>query len=257
MPTAMVDRLVLILGAFTGTRARLSLAELAEATGLPRSSTHRILQQLVAASWLERAGADYRLGLGIFEIGSLVGHRNRILAAARPFMQELSRPQWVVHLAILDGTDVVYLDKVGGGFAGRLPSRVGGRLPAHATGVGKVMLAHSDGDVVDACVARGLRRRTTATIGDPLDLRRELDRVRAMGIALDAGEAVPGVECVAAPVFDDGVVTAAISICAPAGRADPSSARTQLLTAATAISRRLAQRDATERSGERLASMGA
>ncbi len=238
-PTAMVDRVVLVMGAFTGAQPGMSLAEVTEVTGLPRSSTHRILQQLVTSNWLERVGADYRLGLGIFEIGSLVAHRNRILAAARPFMQELSRPQWVVHLAILDDTDVVYLDKVGGAFAGRLPSRVGGRLPAHATGVGKVMLAHAGAAAVDAVVANGLQRRTTSTISEPNGFRRDLDRVRAMGIALDAGEAVPGVECVAAPIFDGGAVIAAISICAPAGRVDPGTTRNQLLTAATSISRRL------------------
>jgi DNA-binding IclR family transcriptional regulator len=238
-PAAMVDRVTLILSAFA-SRESQNLADIVARTGLPRSSVHRILQQLTAARWLERVDADYRLGLAIFELGSLVAHRSHIVAAARPFMQQLSESgRFVVHLAVLDGQDVVYLDKVGGALAGRLPSRVGGRLPAHCTGVGKAMLAHAPAKVLGEFLRVGLTPRTTATIVDPDAFTAELARIRRLGYAMDRGEAVPGLTCIAAPVFDVGVVEAAISVSGPARQVDITQVRHNVQYVATQISRRV------------------
>ncbi|WP_224763596.1 IclR family transcriptional regulator [Salinibacterium sp. ZJ70] len=240
-PNAMVDRVVLIMNAFKGSRARLGLADVVEATGLPRSSAHRILQQLAGAGWLEREHNGYRLGLGIFELGALVGYRSRITHAARPLLRELSAGRYVAHLAVLDGTDVVYLDKVAGATPARLPSRVGGRVAAHATGVGKAILAHSSNEIVDAYIARGLERYTSTTLTEPGELLAELSRIRTRGAAFDDGEAVPGVSCVAVPIFDRGAVHAAVSVCAAAESLDVQSLQGRVRATAAAIERRLAE----------------
>ena len=151
-PSSMVDRVVLILSVFERSSSEaLTAGQISVRSGIPRSSVHRILQQLVTARWLKRHEDGYALGLRMFEIGSLVAHRSRITSAARPFIHELAeRTGQVVHLAVLDQQDVVYLDKVATAvadraFADTLPSRVGGRLPAHCTAVGKALLAYSPG----------------------------------------------------------------------------------------------------------------
>ncbi|MBV0893692.1 IclR family transcriptional regulator [Microbacterium sp. NC79] len=238
-PVSMVDRVVLILEAFQRGSATLSLADIAEVTRLPRSSTHRIVQQLLAARWLDRCEGGYRLGLGIFELGSLVADRNRIVTAARPFMQQLSAGRYVVHVGMRDDRDVVYLDKVGGPFAGKLPSRIGGRLPAHCTGVGKAILAYSEPEVVDAYFSGGLEARTPHSLADPTLLRSALRKIRAVGLAFDLSEAVEGVECVAAPLFDTNGVCAAISVSGPTGHVDQQLLGRSVRMAAIAISRRL------------------
>ena len=123
-PSSMVDRVVLILSIFERSSSEaLTAGQISVCSGIPRSSVHRILQQLVSARWLKRHEDGYALGLRMFEIGSLVAHRSRITCAARPFIHELAeRTGQVVHLAVLDQQDVVYLDKVGGS-TGPLPTR--------------------------------------------------------------------------------------------------------------------------------------
>jgi len=138
-PSAVIDRISLVLDAFDGP-GRLTLAQIVRRTGLPRSSAHRMLERLVQLRWLRRSGRDYELGMRLVELGSLAVHQDRLVRAAAPLLGELHRATGlVVHLAILDGCDVVYLDKVGDRMIGAIPSRVGGRQPAHCTAVGKAM----------------------------------------------------------------------------------------------------------------------
>lgn len=237
-PVAMVDRVTLILASFS-TRESQSLTGIVEQTGLPRSSVHRILQKLVRARWIERIDAEYCLGLGVFELGSLVARRSPVVQAARPFMQQLSEAErFVVHVAVLDGSDVIYLDKVGGPLAGRLPSRVGGRLPAHCTGVGKAILSRSAPDVVAKVLELGLIPRTGATIVDPAVFRSELEEIQAAGYAVDRGEAVQGLTCVAAPV-SDGRRVAAISVSGPTHQVDTAQVRRNVMYVASQISKRI------------------
>ena len=170
-PSSMVDRVVLILSVFERSSEALTAGQVSVRSGIPRSSVQRILQQLVSARWLKRHDDGYALGLRMFEIGSLVAHRSRITSAARPVIHELrERTGHVVHLAVLDQQDVVYLDKVASGaadraFADTLPSRVGGRFPAHCTAVGKALLAYSPQATVNEYLATGLRRRTRGEPG--------------------------------------------------------------------------------------------
>lgn len=235
-PVSMVGRVVRILQVFEGAQSSHSLANVTAVTGLPKSSTYRILQQLVEAKMLEKVGREYRLGLGIFELGSLVPHRNSIVAAARPHLQELSiAGRFAAHLAILDGIEVVYLDKVGGKFAGFLPSRIGGRFIAHHTGVGKAILAGSENEVVE-------RYLDAVFSGGPMgseraELLAELQEIQTLGYAVEHGQAVAGVSCLAAPVRHRGVAIAAISICAPTKHLDVPRLRNSVRMSATSIAR--------------------
>lgn len=141
-PTAVIDRISLVLDAFDGP-GRLTLAQIVRRTGLPRSSAHRMLERLVQLRWLRRSGRDYELGMRLVELGSLAVHQDRLVRAATPLLVELHRATGlVVHLAVLDGPDVVYLEKVGDRLNSVIPSRVGGRQPAHCTAVGKAILAY-------------------------------------------------------------------------------------------------------------------
>ncbi|EOM76561.1 IclR family transcriptional regulator [Rhodococcus rhodnii] len=190
-PTAVLDRVSSVLNAFDGP-GRLTLSDVVRRTGLPRSSAHRMLDQLVQMRWLRRSGRDYELGMGLIELGSLALAQDRVHTAAMPTLHELHRMTgYVVHLAVLDGSDIVYLEKIGGRLGGSVPTRSGGRRPARRTAVGKVLLAG----------------RETA---DP-----ELAQIRERGIALEREESLRGFGCIAAPIGPAEEAVAAISLCGP------------------------------------------
>lgn len=217
-PTAGLDRAALLLDAFDGP-GRLTLAQIVRRTGLPRSSAHRMLERLVQLRWLRREGRDYELGMRLFELGSLAVHQDRLHRAALPFLHELHRlTGHAVHLAVLEGIDVVYLEKIAGRFGVGLPSRVGGRQPAHCTSVGKVLLAHAPESVVDRVVEAGLPRSTRFTLDSPAAFRAELQKTRERGAAYDREEDLVGVSCVAVPVGTEDNVVAAISVCGPSSQ---------------------------------------
>ncbi|HUE34208.1 MAG TPA: IclR family transcriptional regulator [Mycobacterium sp.] len=210
-PTAVIDRISLVLDAFDGP-GRLTLAQIVRRTGLPRSSAHRMLERLVQLRWLRRSGRDYELGMRLVELGSLAVHQDRLVRAASPLLGELHRATGlVVHLAVLDGPDVVYLEKIGDQ---RIPTRVGCRQPAHCTAVGKAILAYCDQDAeVDLRV-----RKTKYSISSTSQLAVELAKVRAHGVAFEREESLLGFGCVAAPIGSPGEAVAAVSVCGPMNR---------------------------------------
>jgi DNA-binding IclR family transcriptional regulator len=243
----MVDRVVLILSVFERSSEALTAGQVSVRSGIPRSSVHRILQQLVSARWLKHYDDGYALGLRMFEIGSLVPHRSRMTCVARPVVHELAeRTGQVVHLAVLDQQDVVYLDKVASAcgtsaFADTLPSRVGGRLPAHCTALGKVLLAYSPQATVNEYLAAGLRGRTAASLATPTALAAAIASIRGLGYATEQDEAVPGVACVAAPIrnFGEDSVVAALSVCGPRTAMSAKDLRSLVMWTAAEISRNL------------------
>ncbi|MEU1525469.1 helix-turn-helix domain-containing protein [Nocardia rhamnosiphila] len=193
-PSAVLDRLSLVLEAFDGQES-LGLAEVVLRTGLPRSSAHRMLERLVQMRWLRREGRSYSLGIRLVELGALAVRQDRVHAAAGEHLQHLYRTTgMVVHLAVLDGTDIVYLDKVGGRLATQLPTRVGGRLPAARSALGKALLA-------------------AAGRNAPGDAR-----IRELGYATERNGALPGFGCIASPIGPPGEATTAVSICGPLTR---------------------------------------
>jgi DNA-binding IclR family transcriptional regulator len=210
----MVERMTLILDAFNGRSARLTLEDVARHTGLPRSTAHRILDQLVRQRWLEHNAYGYGLGQRALGLGGRDGGHGRIREAAAPLLHELQITTGLVaHLAVLDGAEVFYLDKVGGRFASSVPSRVGGRAPAHSTALGKAMLAWLEPEQVDAQLGAGLNRLTNRTIGDLGTLHQELHRIRQRrGLAFERGESFPGIACVAAAIRGQEGPVAGISL---------------------------------------------
>lgn len=212
-PSAVIDRVSLVLDVFDGP-GRLTLAEIVRRTGLPRSSAHRILERLVHLRWLRRDGRDYELGMRLVELGSLALHQDRIHQAAIPLLRDLHRATGlVVHLAVLDGSDVVYLEKIGDQMVAAIPTRIGGRQPAHCTAVGKAILADNP-----SCEVDFTERKTRFSISGERQLAAELAKVRAHGVAFEREESLAGFGCVAAPIGPIGGAVAAVSVCGPMSR---------------------------------------
>jgi DNA-binding IclR family transcriptional regulator len=217
-PTAVIDRISLVLDAFEGP-GRLTLAQIVRRTGLPRSSAHRMLERMVQLRWLRSSGRDYELGMRLVELGSLAVHQDRLVRAAGPLLGELHRATGlVVHLAVLDGPDVVYLEKIGDRMIDAIPTRVGGRQPAHCTAVGKAILAYCDPDAFQDAQVDLQIRKTRYSISCSAQLAVELAKVRAHGVAFEREESLLGFGCVAAPIGSPGEAVAAVSVCGPMSR---------------------------------------
>ncbi|MFV0462675.1 MAG: IclR family transcriptional regulator [Nostocoides sp.] len=238
----VLDRTMALLDAFDADAPRLSLAELTRRCGLPKSTVHRLAADLVAARLLDRDGGSgrYQLGLRLFELGELVPQHRSLRDAALPVMEDLREAtRQRIHLAVLDGVDVVYVAILGASSV-HVDSRPGGRLPAHATGVGQALLAYAPPSVVTARIEAGLDRLTPRTITTPGALIRTLAAVRAEGTAYDREESTIGVCCVAAPVFGTGnQIRAALSVTGPTTSIDPDRLGVAVRTAAFTLTRTL------------------
>jgi IclR family acetate operon transcriptional repressor len=239
-----LHRVVAVLGAFRGEENAVSPAELARRVGLPKSTVHRIVASLVDEGLLERHAAQVRLGVRLFENGQRVPRQRVLRDAARPYLHDLSEAtRQTVHLAILEGSQVVYVDILVAAGAPPLPSRVGGRLPAHATGVGKAMLAFSPPEVTQAVLDGGLARVSERSTVAPGLLVRELAGIRQSGVAYDHEESGPGIVCAASPVLGaGGEVLGALSASGWSTRMRLDQVSPAVRTAALALSRTLGHR---------------
>lgn len=237
---SLLEKTALLLGAFTGGSA-LTLGELAERTGLAKSTVHRLAADVAALGWLTRTGQRYELGVALFELGERVPVKRRLRAVALPFMQDLFAVTGeTVHLAVRDGIDALYAEKIHGHGSLALPSRTGGRAPLTCTAVGKALLAHEDPAVAADLLARPLRRLTPSSVVDPAVLRRELDEVRRCGVAVEREEAAVGGACLAVAVLVAGRPVAALSVSVPVGRFVPERLGPAVRTAARGLARSLA-----------------
>lgn len=238
-PPSVVDKVAAILGAFDAGATALGVSDIAARTGLAKSTVHRLVGELTAHRILERDGDQrLRLGLRLFELGELVPRHRTLTQAARPIMEDLwAATHQRIHLAVLDGADVVYVGIIGGTDL-PLSSRTGGRLPAHATGVGKVILAYSSEPVIQAVIDAGLAALTPRTIATPQRLRQALATIRAEGTAYDTEESHPGISCVAAPVFGvNRQIRAGLSVTGHTASIDPFPLGVAVRTAAFTLSR--------------------
>ncbi|WP_324789250.1 IclR family transcriptional regulator [Streptomyces sp. H51] len=236
----MLEKAALILECFPPTGGPYRLTELAERSGLPKPTVHRLAADLVALGWLERSGAHYRLGAKLFELGSLVPHRRDLREAALPFLQDLfEATRETVHLGVREGLEVVYLERIHGHEALQLPSRIGGSLPLTCTGVGKALLAFSGAELADEVFAGPLPSLTPYSITDPARLRMTLEKIQVSGLAYEEQEAALGVSCIAAPVFAGGTAVAALSVAVPRSRFRPAQLAPAVRTAALGLSRSL------------------
>ncbi|HET8546392.1 MAG TPA: IclR family transcriptional regulator [Bryobacteraceae bacterium] len=223
----------------------LSLNEVTVKTGIAKSTVFRILTTLVFNGYVLRNAREYYVSPKLGSLANSTATVEGLKAAALPYMLKL-RDKFgeTVNLGQLSLDKVVYLEVVPSEYALRFSERAGASAPAHATALGKTILAFSPSELVDSLVTnRELTRFTPNTITDPEELRKELRRVRERGYALDKGEVTTLASCVAAPVLDaHGVAVAGLSISGPTSRFNPKKNERvvgELVTAARAISRNL------------------
>lgn len=228
-----------ILGAFAPEERDLGVSEIARRTGMAKSTVSRLVKELVAVNLLERSDRTVRLGMRLFELGEHATRPRDLRKAALAHMVDLGRATGqTVHLAVLEESDVVYIQILRAHRAPALPSRVGGRMPAHATGLGKALLAYADDALVARIIDSGLRRVGPRTITDPVVLRSELERIRSTGIAYEKEESGPNVACAASAVVGaTGTGLAAVSVSGWSGRLDTSRVGPAVRLAALGIAR--------------------
>src|SRR3954469_20515799 len=242
---SVTSKVMSILDAFSMGEGELSLNALARRTGLPLSTAYRLAQELVEWGGLERAeGGGYRIGLRLLEVGARAPRSAGLNEIVVPFMQDLFvATRQNVHLAVLQGYEALYVERVTGLHSITVKSRRWGRMPLHATGVGKVLLAYAPAGLVDEVIARGLTRYTPYTIVAPGHLRRNLAEIRRSGVGIAHEEMTLGRVSVATAVFDaTGRAVAALSIVVPT-TVDPQRLAPAVRTAALSASRRLRERD--------------
>jgi DNA-binding IclR family transcriptional regulator len=211
-----------LLKAFTEDETEFGISGLAKRLGLAKSTIHRLATTLVADGLLEQdpQSGKYRLGIALFRLGALVRRRMDVSNEARPFLFDLrKKTNETVHLAILDGTEIMYVYYLESTQAIRMRSDLGGRKPAYCTAEGQAILAFGPSDVVDRVTRGGLRARTPQTITDAGKLAKALALVRQRGYAMDDEESEIGMRCIAAPIRNDGgEVVAAVGVAGPVSR---------------------------------------
>lgn len=235
-----------LLKVFLSREESLGVSELARRLDLGKSNVHRLLSTLVAEGLVEQDArtGGYRLGIVMFELGEAVKVHLDLHAAAGPVLAHLREQTGESsQIGVLDGDEVVYVDRLESAHSLRLFTETGRRVPAHCTSSGKILLAHSPEPRREEFLQRPLARLTPHTVVDPAVLRDELTAVRARGWAEAINEREVGVASLAAPVRDvHGEVVAAISIGAPVARFGAVPRRRHaraLVEAGEAVSRRL------------------
>lgn len=234
-----------------GTR-ELGVTELARRLGIGKSTAHRLLHTLAEERLLERDPdtGSYRLGLAMYELGASAAMNTNLHEASTPVMDDLrNATRETVQVAVLDGREVVYVERRESPHTLRLFGRIGHRNDAHCTSTGKVLLAALSPEELEAVMLEWeLPRQTPYTITDPQVLLAQLDEVRRRGWASQFNETEMGAGAVAAPIRNGlGHVVASLSVAGPTQRLQGDSLqRMSRLTveAALAISRRLGFRDA-------------
>jgi DNA-binding IclR family transcriptional regulator len=208
-----------MLEAFGPDEETLSLSELSRRTSVAKASVHRLAQELVRWGLLERHNSDYRLGMRLFEIGQRVPRQRILRDLVRPFMEDLFHAtSQTIHLAVLDGLEVLYLEKISGHTQVN-PSRVAGRMPLHCTATGKALMAFGPRSVFEEVAATPLARITPRTVVTPKILAQELQRARENGYAVEFEQTRIGYMSVAVPLRGaTGVTVATLSVTAPTSR---------------------------------------
>ncbi|GAA4245297.1 IclR family transcriptional regulator [Dactylosporangium darangshiense] len=236
---SVTSRALAVLGAFDAEHRRLTLSDLARRAGLPLATAHRLAGELQRWGALERVeSGEYVIGRRLWDLGLLAPVQTGLREAAAPFLHDLyAATLATVHLAVRDGGEVLYLERLSGHASVPIVSKVGSRLPMHATGVGKVLLAYAPEEVLAAALG-ALTRVTPYTVTQPARLLDQLRRVRADGFATTAEEMTLGACSVAVPVRSpDGEVIAALGLVVPDLRRQQPRLVSALRVAAQGIGR--------------------
>jgi IclR family transcriptional regulator, acetate operon repressor len=240
-PNSVIGRAMTVLTCYGPADEGLSLTELTRRSGLAKPTVYRLLVELAGWQLVERSGRQWRLGIKLFELGQMVPRQRELRTAARPFLRGLHEATGsTIHLAILDGAQVVYIEKLEpAGSPGPL-SRAGGLGLLHCTGIGKALLAYSPDGLIAAVIAKGFERRTPYTIAAPGILLRQLEDIRRANVAYDREESALGVTCVASPVIDGrGIAVAAVSVSGSTTRLRGSRIENAVQAAASGIAAEL------------------
>jgi DNA-binding IclR family transcriptional regulator len=240
-----VARAFAVLESFSPEAPTVTLSEIARRTGLPLTTTHRLLGELCAAGALERdRDGTYRIGLRLWEIASLAPRGVPLREAALPFLEDLYEVTHEnVQLGVREGHDVIYIERIAGRRAVGVLTRVGGRFPLHASGIGLVLLAHAPERVQQEVLEGPLQRFTDHTIVDPARLKVVLAQVRRDGVAVSDRQVTDDALSVAAPITgSSGEVIAALSVVAAASGAVEERLAPAVRAAALGTSRALSAR---------------
>ncbi|RIV40918.1 IclR family transcriptional regulator [Micromonospora radicis] len=230
-----------MLDAFSPASPALSLSELARRAELPLPTAYRRVAELVRWGALER-GDDgrYRIGLRLWEVGSLAPRGLGLRELALPIMEDLYEVTHEnVQLAVRQDLELVFIERIAGRHAVPVLTRVGGRFALHATGVGLVLLAYAPAEVQEQVLAAPLERYTELTVTDPVRLRRRLAEVRRVGYAVSDRQVTMDALSVAAPIRAPEGVVAAISLVVAHDRADPVALAPLVQAAGRVLSRAL------------------
>jgi DNA-binding IclR family transcriptional regulator len=231
-----------LLDTYAPERPAQTVSEMARRAGLPLSTAHRLVAELAHWGALER-GADrrYRIGLHLTEIASLCPRGLPLRDVALPFMEDLyEATHQNVQLAVRDGLEGVYVERIAGHHAVPVLTRVGARWPLHATGVGLVLLAYAPAEIEEQVLAGPLAGYTAYTMTDPTTVRRALAEVRRVGFALSDRQVTDDAYSVAAPIRDvSGQCVAALSVVVPVTDPQRASWAPAVRAAAHGIARSL------------------
>jgi DNA-binding IclR family transcriptional regulator len=239
---SVASKLFAILNAFVPGESRLTLTEISRRTGLPLPTAHRLISELVRYGGLEREeGRTYRIGVRLWELGSLSPMRGGLRELAMPYMEDLyEATHQNIQLAVLADLEAMVIERISGRASVPIVGRVGGRLPLHPTGVGKVLLAHAPPAVIARVIVAGLKRYASRTIVDPDRLLADLALVRSRGFSVTRDEMTDGAVSVGAPVFGpENDVVAALSVVVDTRMADPERLAPPVRTAARGLSRQV------------------
>ncbi len=238
---SVASRILSLLAAFDDRHRALTLTELADRSGLPLSTTHRLVAEL--AAWggvVRRDDGRYAVGRRMWDLGLLAPVQTGLRQVASPFLHDVyAATLATVHLAVRDGHEVLYLERLAGRSSVPIVSTVGTRLPLHCTGVGKVLLAFAPERVQRAVLAAPLQRVTRHTVTSPTRLADQLARTRSDGYASTVEEMSLGACSVAVPVSREDRVVAAVGIVVPSLRRDRPRLVAALQVAARGIERSL------------------
>lgn len=230
MDKTLLKGLSVLEAVISDQQSARTLEELAAHLGLTRSNTHRTLQTLAHAGYIERdpLHGGYRGTLKLFELGSRVLRSLDVRKMAQPFMTRLlQETSETVHLSVLDGLEVVYVEKLDGVLPIRAYTSLGSRAPAYAVATGKALLAEQDESLLDQ-LDGSLTAHTNLTIVEVSALKREARKARQRGYAVNRGEWRMGVGGVASPVFNGaGQAIAALGISGPTERLTPTMMKQQ------------------------------
>lgn len=244
--STVLGKALAVLRAFTAEDDGVGFAELQRRTGLPKATLHRTLASLVDERLIDRRDDGYHLSGQLFQLGMLASVERTLIEVAMPFLEDLyERTHEIVHLGVAEGADVVYVARVGGHRSAKSPTRIGGRMPLHATAIGKALLAHLPADERASILAAPLTRLTARTLVAPGRLASHLEGVVTSGVAFEFEEAALGITCVAAPVLDSSdLPVAAVSVAGAVTRFRPEQHASAVRAAAQAIGATLARRAA-------------